>query len=1112
MNQPVQERPTLTTRFSRLSLKTKLIALMVGLFMTFLWLLTFFAVTVLQSQFERVLSDEQYASTRRLAAELDSKLRERIDSLSRVSPHLPQSLDTATLDHALAQFGGLHIMFSGGIAVLGLDGKVIADYPTAPGRHGTWFGDRDYFRKTVETQKPYIDKPVIGRVLKRPVLTIGVPVFDGEGRLRAVMTGITDLTAPNFLGVMLQPAAAGKGELLVVSPRDNLIVASSDPAHMLTPPPARGINPLYDRFADGFEGSGVSTSSRGVPNLYSAVRVPTSNWLVMATLPTAVAFGPVKAMQEYLYVLTAGMTLLALVLIWWATRRMFARLDTASSAMRRMTGGLAPLTPLPAAGEDEVGQLIGNFNLLVEDRQRYETALRENERWLSRMIESAPDAIFVQAQGRFAYINGATLRLFGAGSREQLQGRPLLERVHADYRQVAESHMRMLNEKKTPVPLHQEQFLQLDGTPVDVELSAVPFHYENQDGALMFARDITERARAEQTQKQLNRALRLLSDCNMALMHAEREQSLLDEICRLVVHKGGYRMAWVGYAEPDADKTVRVVSQCGANEGYLEQIRISWADTEYGRGTVGTAIRTGRLQVNQNFCSNPVMAPWREEAAKRGFQSNISLPLMSENRAYGTLTIYSADPESFAEAEVRLLYELASDLAFGISTLRTRVQREAAEEKLAFLAHYDPLTRLPNRVLLRDRFERALGSATRDHAGVALLFLDLDNFKQVNEGLGHEVGDQLLLRVVERLQRCIRDTDTVSRQGGDEFVVLLPSVRDTSVVSRAAQAILDATAEPFEIGAHTVSTTFSIGISMYPNDGADFDTLLKNADTALYHAKDNGRDTYHFFTATMNVDALARMELHSNLRKAVKNGEFVLHYQPQVELGSGRIVGAEALVRWRRADEELVPPGRFIPLAEESGLIVQIGEWVLNEACRQAKAWIDEGMAPMPVAVNLSAQQFKRGDILETVARALDESGLPPALLELELTETILLQETGVVMETLHRLKKLGVQLSIDDFGTGYSSLAYLKKLAVDKLKIDQSFVRDLAHDADDAAIVKAVIQLGHAMQLTVIAEGVETADQRDFLRRYGCDQIQGYLLSHPLPASEFAEFAASLA
>jgi EAL domain-containing protein (putative c-di-GMP-specific phosphodiesterase class I) len=254
------------------------------------------------------------------------------------------------------------------------------------------------------------------------------------------------------------------------------------------------------------------------------------------------------------------------------------------------------------------------------------------------------------------------------------------------------------------------------------------------------------------------------------------------------------------------------------------------------------------------------------------------------------------------------------------------------------------------------------------------------------------------------------------------------------------------------------------------------------------------------------------MELHSNLRKAVKNGEFLLHYQPQVELGSGRIVGAEALVRWRRADEELVPPGRFIPLAEESGLIVQIGEWVLNEACRQAKAWIDEGMAPMPVAVNLSAQQFKRGDILETVARALDESGLPPALLELELTETILLQETGVVMETLHRLKKLGVQLSIDDFGTGYSSLAYLKKLAVDKLKIDQSFVRDLAHDADDAAIVKAVIQLGHAMQLTVIAEGVETADQRDFLRRYGCDQIQGYLLSHPLPASEFAEFAASLA
>ncbi|HYD97583.1 MAG TPA: GGDEF domain-containing phosphodiesterase, partial [Noviherbaspirillum sp.] len=306
---------------------------------------------------------------------------------------------------------------------------------------------------------------------------------------------------------------------------------------------------------------------------------------------------------------------------------------------------------------------------------------------------------------------------------------------------------------------------------------------------------------------------------------------------------------------------------------------------------------------------------------------------------------------------------------------------------------------------------------------------------------------------------------------------------------------------------HTISTSFSIGIGLYPADGRDFDTLLKNADSALYHAKDSGRDTYHFFSASMNVDALARMQLHGNLRKAVKNREFVLHYQPQIDIASGAVIGVEALVRWQRPDEGMVPPGRFIPLAEESGLIVPIGEWVLNEACRQAKAWLDEGLPEMRVAVNLSAQQFKRGDILETVMYALNHSGLSPALLELELTESALLHDTTTVLETLHRMKRIGVQLSIDDFGTGYSSLAYLKRLSVDKLKIDQSFVRDVPGDTDDAAIVKAIIQLGHALQLPVIAEGVETAHQLEFLSSLGCDQAQGYLVSRPLPAAECAAF-----
>ncbi len=1102
----------LAASLGRLSLKAKLIAITVGLFMAFIWLLTFFSATILKNQFEQVLFDQQFAATQRLAADLDNKLSERINSLVNVAGKLPASLDAESLDPYLAQLGALHVSFSAGIAVTGLDGKTIADYPVVPGRRGTYFGDRDYFRKVVETQRPYIDKPIIGRALKRPVLTMSVPVFDNTGSLRAVMTGITDLTAPNFLGLISGPSMAGKGEIFIISPRDDVVLAATDASKTLTAPQQRGHNQMYDRFVDGFEGSGIGANSQGVLKLYSGKRVSSSDWLVISALPANVAFSPMNTLQHYLFGAAALLTLLAIFLIQWIARRMLAPLDEAGAAMRQMTGGHAPLAPLAVTRNDEIGQLIREFNLLVEDRQRQETALADSERLLSSLIESAPYAVFVQTRGRFVFANPAALQLFGAATKEELLGQPVLDCVHADFQAVAAERIRLLNIERQSIPPSEVRYLRLDGTTVDVEATAVPFRYHNENGALIFARDIKERKSAEQTQKKLNRALRLLSDCNMALVHAEREQNLLDEICRLIVVNGGYLVAWVGYAQDDAEKSVKAVSQFGLDIEEIESARISWGDNVRGHGTVGTAIRTAQIQINRNLPVNPAMAPWRELTTRHGSQASIALPLIIDGKSFGVVNIHSTDPDSFAADEVQLLQELTTDLAFGIATLRTRTQREAAEEKLAFLAYHDPLTHLPNRVLLRDRFDRAVTSAEREQSGVALMVLDLDNFKRVNDSLGHDVGDQLLLRVVERLQGCIRESDTISRQGGDEFVVLLNDVRDSLSASRVAQAILDAIAEPFEIGNHSFTTSFSIGISLYPSDGRDFDTLLKHADAALYHAKDNGRDTYHFFAGTMNVDALARMQLHSNLRNAVKNREFLLHYQPQIDIASGAIAGVEALVRWQRPDEGLIAPGRFIPLAEESGLIVQIGEWVLNEACRQMKAWIDDGRHPLVIAVNLSAQQFKRGDIVDTVARALDSSGLPPHLLELELTESILLQDTDSVMATLHKLKKLGVQLSIDDFGTGYSSLAYLKRLAVDKLKIDQSFVRDLSDDKDDAAIIKAVIQLGQALQLCVIAEGVETHEQLDFLRRHGCDQAQGYLIARPLPAKEFEEFATTLA
>jgi len=431
-------------------------------------------------------------------------------------------------------------------------------------------------------------------------------------------------------------------------------------------------------------------------------------------------------------------------------------------------------------------------------------------------------------------------------------------------------------------------------------------------------------------------------------------------------------------------------------------------------------------------------------------------------------------------------------------------ERKAVEAKIAFLAHHDPLTGLPNRLLLRDRMEQAIAHGERAGSKVALLFVDLDRFKAVNDSFGHPVGDALLRDAAQRLLACVRDSDTISRHGGDEFLVVLTDLQSSEVPAQIAGKIMTVLGEPFHVETHEVTISASIGIAVYPEDGAGFDELLKKADTAMYHAKEAGRNAFRFNTERMNADAQERLDLHSRLRRALEREEFVLHYQPLVDLKSGLIVGGEALVRWLSPGQGMVAPGYFIPAAEHSGLIVPLGEWVLQEACRELAHWHAQGCAQLSMAVNISSIQFRRGDVEEMVLRALAASGAPPAALELELTESVLIDGAEQVLATVNRLQALGVRLAIDDFGTGYSSLAYLKRFAVDKLKIDQSFVRDIETDQDDAAIVRAVIQMAGSLNLKVVAEGVETEAVAAELRAMNCDLVQGYHFGRPMQAAEF--------
>lgn len=432
-----------------------------------------------------------------------------------------------------------------------------------------------------------------------------------------------------------------------------------------------------------------------------------------------------------------------------------------------------------------------------------------------------------------------------------------------------------------------------------------------------------------------------------------------------------------------------------------------------------------------------------------------------------------------------------------------------AQERLHHLAHHDALTGLPNRMLFVERLKHALQRASHRKRAVAVMFLDMDRFKMVNDTLGHEAGDQLLQAMATRLKACVREGDTIARFGGDEFAGLLNDIASPEDVAPIVGKFLEALAPPFKIDGHELFIGGSIGVSLYPNDGVDPQTLMKNADTAMYSAKQRGGNSSEFYYAGMNENALARLGLETGLRHALDRQEFMVHYQPQIDLKSGQAIGFEALLRWERPDSGPVSPQEFIPVLEETGLIVPVGEWMLRTACEQHRAWRAAGQQPLRMAVNISSRQFEAWDLTHIVQRILQETAMPAELLELEITESILMKNTAQDMDALQALSRTGMRFAIDDFGTGYSSLTYLKRFPIDILKIDKAFVRDITDNADDAAIVGAIITMAHSLGIQTLAEGVETCEQVEFLRRQGCDLAQGYYFSQPLPAGEVAQFLA---
>ncbi|MFN2455530.1 MAG: EAL domain-containing protein [Pyrinomonadaceae bacterium] len=685
----------------------------------------------------------------------------------------------------------------------------------------------------------------------------------------------------------------------------------------------------------------------------------------------------------------------------------------------------------------------------IARHQRAERIMKESEASYRRMVELSPEPIAIHSEGCIVYINPAAAKLLGADNPRQMIGKPVFDFVHPSYRETATERLRQVQQEGTSAGLVEGKFLRLDGQILEGEILSIPFTYQDKAATLSIVRDITERKRVEEGLRDSEEKFRELFENANDIFYTHDINGRFTSL-----NKAGEKLT--GYTREEA----------------LQMDIAQIVSPEY--------LETARKIISRKLQGEPS-------------------------------TIYEL--EIIAKDKRRLMLEVSTRLIFsgdkpvavqGIA--RDITERKQYEEKINFLAYFDPLTNLPNQIWFKERLAKMVEEAKDGEEILAALFLNLDRFKTINDTLGHEVGDRLLRSLAERLVKSVGETDVVARFGGDGFGLILTGIRLENEAEKIVHRIYDSLKLPFPLDGHDLYVTSSIGISLFPHDAIDSQTLLKKADVALNRAKEHGGGNYQFYMSGTTTRALKQLTLENNLRRALEREEFVVHYQAQSEMNGGNTIGMESLVRWQHPQLGLISPVDFIPLAEETGLIMPLGEWVLRTACAQNKQWHENGFEALTVSVNLSARQFHQPDLLATITRVLEETKLDPRYLELELTESSIMKDSERAIRTLHELKEMGIKLSIDDFGTGYSSLCYLKNFPIDRLKIDQSFVRDAPADLKDEAIVMAIITLGHSLQLKVIAEGVETLEQFALLQRLNCDEIQGFLLSKPLPVNAFEQ------
>jgi diguanylate cyclase (GGDEF)-like protein/PAS domain S-box-containing protein len=747
----------------------------------------------------------------------------------------------------------------------------------------------------------------------------------------------------------------------------------------------------------------------------------------------------------------------------------------------------------------------------VEDitaRRHTDEARRVSDLRYQRTLESALECIVsIDGTGHIVEFNHMAEEVFGY-TRAHVLGQRLFDvllppRVSNGY-EVSIERLLSPDDRQSMLGQRIETVaLRSDGGTVPVELMMQRITESDPPLFTAFLRDITERKAAEGRILRMNRLCRALSHMSALIMRTRDRGALFGGICRIAQQHGGLSGAWVGLVDSDT-QTLRVEAHAGGEPMDSAEMPIN-VDGAKGQVPLGSAVQERRIVVWNDVRSDTVALPWQKRHRSSGVRALAVLPLTVAGDVIGVFVLEAPDPGYFDEDVEELLREMSDELSHALDRLRLEQKHQEAERRLAHLAHYDQLTSLPNRGLYYERLSHGIAQAARNDWTLAVIFLDLDRFKTVNETMGHSVGDSLLHQVATRLLECVRAEDTVSRLGGDEFGIVLGRLTDADDAGLVAAKLLKQMKEPYQIDGFDVVISASVGISLYPQDGDNADILMRNAGVAMYNAKARS-DSYQFYTAEMNSRALAKLQLESRMRGALEREEFVLHYQPKVDILTGHICGFEALLRWQPPGEAIVAPGEFIPLLEETGMINPVGEWVVEAACAQIAAWRDAGCELVPIAINLSARQLGYGGFGDAVVRSLERHKIEARFIEIEITESSLIENLQDAQETLQELKAVGVSLAVDDFGTGHSALAYLKRFPLDTLKIDRSFVRDLGIDPDDAMIARMIIGLAASLGLTAVAEGVETQEQLGLLLANGCEQAQGFLFSRPVPAGQASE------